>query len=431
MAAIITRRKWTRQPGAFVDVDLGNPLWDGGARFYTYGAITHDLVTRQVGTVSGVIPIGGQTGIVELVGTSGGNTNGISWPSTSAYDLTGPFTAFIRLIRNANTSSSYDRVFSRQLDAGANGKYGFLLSNTTGGVNSLYWEQHEGGSSITTPFNTQSAVSNTQYETYILVNDGSNLLMYRNGVLATTTAAVGLYPTAGQSLTLNIGNVGNGGIVPYDGAPVSIEFIGATLGAWNAAQVADFTQQSYQIVKPRTRRLYFGASGGTSFSGTPGLGSLVKTGKINALTIGYKFVPAVGSLVKTGEIPTLTRAFNFAPGAGSLVKTGEIPTLTRRFYFAPGAGSIPKTGEIPSLTIGYYLQPSAGSMVKTGHAPLLYAPFHPGAGSIVKTGHIPILTISGGTTTGQSTHSWFVKGIGVKTKIGVNSQVDSDSGDTP
>jgi hypothetical protein len=32
---------------------------------------------------------------------------------------------------------------------------------------------------------------------------------------------------------------------------------------------------------------------------------------------------------------------------------------------------------------------------------------------------------------GSNYHSWFVKAIGIKTKVNVNSQVDSETGDTP
>jgi hypothetical protein len=107
--------------------------------------------------------------------------------------------------------------------------------------------------------------------------------------------------------------------------------------------------------------------GGTSFSGTP----------------------AVSSLLKTGQIPTLTRGFVFTPGVASLVKTGQVPALTRPFIGTPAAASL------------------------------------------LKTGQVPVLTISGVVVAAASLHSWFVKGIGIKTKIVTNSQVDSDTGDTP
>ena len=204
----------------------------------------------------------------------------------------------------------------------------------------------------------------------------------------------------------------------------------------DAARHELYTRNPWQLFAKRARSPLLRLASGTSFSGTPGLGSLVKTGRGAVspgpvLVIGYNFAPAVGSAVKTGLTPNLTRAFNFAPGAGSLVKTGEIPTLTRRFNFVPGAGSMPKTGEIPNLTIAYKLQPIPGSMTKTGYAPLLFAPMTPSAGSIVKTGYAPTLIIGGGGTGGKNKNSWHVKAIGVKTKIDVHSQVDSDTGDTP
>ncbi|HLZ08891.1 MAG TPA: hypothetical protein VKT80_09910 [Chloroflexota bacterium] len=196
------------------------------------------------------------------------------------------------------------------------------------------------------------------------------------------------------------------------------------------AEALRASRSPWYLWMPKPRRFYAYAVASTaSFSGTPGLGSLVKTGVVSTLKIGYKFAPTAGSLVKTGKIPTLTRAFKLAPGAGSLVKTGQIPTLTRKFNFAPSTGSLVKTGKIPTLATGFKLQPAAGSIVKTGQTLTLSASMSPATGSIVKTGQVPVLAI--GVGSGALLHSWFIKGIGIKTKIGVHSQVDSDTGDTP
>ena len=258
---------------------------------------------------------------------------------------------------------------------------------------------------------------------------------YRNGASWSSGSLNGSTSSSGSYLT--IGGNADGTGLPSGGSAHFSSFAGTfelTLiwaRALSAADHAQLDDNPWQIFSPRTRRLYFGVTSGTSFSGTPGLGALIKTGKIPALTIAYQFVPTHGSLVKTGQIPTLTRAFIFAPTAGNIVKTGEIPTLTRAFHFTPGQGSVVKTGQIPTLTTAFKLTPLTGSLLKTGYPMTLHAPMYPLAGSIVKTGEVPNLTISGGTTIGKTVHSWFVKAIGVKTKIGVNSQVDSDTGDTP
>lgn len=81
----------------------------------------------------------------------------------------------------------------------------------------------------------------------------------------------------------------------------------------------------------RYLRAYFPSpSGGSSFSGTPGVASKVLTGQVPVLTISFKFTPAVASLVKTGQVPTLLISGPFigVPGVASKVLTGYTPILT-------------------------------------------------------------------------------------------------------
>lgn len=208
----------------------------------------------------------------------------------------------------------------------------------------------------------------------------------------------------------------------------------ALAAGWNYVMpdgdLAQLLANPYQIFEPRPRRLFFGTAS-SGFSGTPGLSSLVKTGQVPGLTTAFEFVPGVSSLDKTGKVPSAAIGVMLSPIVGDLIKTGEIPTLTRTFHFTPTVGDLVKSGQVPTLTRKFTFTPLTATLSKTGHATTLYAPMTPTAASLVKTGEIPNLTISGQTTAGKTVHSWFVKGIGVKTKVGVKSQVDSDTGDTP
>jgi hypothetical protein len=170
-----------------------------------------------------------------------------------------------------------------------------------------------------------------------------------------------------------------------------------------------------------------------AFNFSPVVSSLLKTGQAPSLSIGSAFTPSVASLVKTGQIPTLTKGFVFNPIVSSLLKTGQIPTMVRAFNFVPGVSSLVKTGQIPVLAGGIIFSPGTASLLKTGQVPVLSGQFSgaPGLGSLTKTGQVPTLAQSGTGGIGGLRHSWFVKGIGVKTKITTNSQVDSDTGDTP
>ena len=109
--------------------------------------------------------------------------------------------------------------------------------------------------------------------------------------------------------------------------------------------------------------------------------------------------------------PTAGASFSGTPVSGQIVKTGSVPTLVHSFVGTPASGSIVKTGSVPILSRNFIGVPVFGQ--------------------IVKTGQVPILSISGGVTASKMTHSWFVKAIGIKTKIVTQSQVNSDTGDTP
>ena len=138
----------------------------------------------------------------------------------------------------------------------------------------------------------------------------------------------------------------------------------------------------------------------------------------------------------TGAVALIPATSNFSgtPGVGAIAKTGEIPTLKKQFFFTPGVASLVKTGFQPTLARGLRLSPSPANIIKMGQKPNLSAPFHgvPGLAQIVKTGQIPVLALSGSGSGGIGPyHSFYVKPIGIKTKIAGTSQVDSDTGDTP
>jgi uncharacterized protein YodC (DUF2158 family) len=429
---IITRRKWLRQPSGFLNLDYSNPLIAGARQVYVpsndlLNVGNPNLNAGASGTwvKSGTVPVA-DSGLA--MGAKPVGASGYLYTPVQIYELTNvnPWTlaALVSFPTSPSSAQSIctialspgDPTHDRSISVESNSGY-FLAG-------SLY------NGSTRTVYDTTPVVASKLYAVVVSAITGGTLAIYVNGLLKGSLAIAGAGSPGYGSADLVMGYGSPAGATQGTNANSALltRFDGIN---WGGGEAQAFAENPWQLFAPRTRRLYFAAHSGTSFSGTPGLGSLVKTGKINGLVIGYEFVPTVGAMVKTGKNPALTRAFNFAPGVGSMVKTGEIPTLTRRFNFAPGVGSIPKTGEVPALTVAFKMQPAPGAMVKTGHAPLLYAPFYTGTGSMVKTGYAPTLTISGGPTAGQLKHSWFVKGIGVKTKGLTHSQVDSDSGDTP
>jgi hypothetical protein len=311
--------------------------------------------------------------------------------------------------------------------------FGFYADHT----NSSYRGAVTHGSGYTIigqPFGATSLATNTMYQLGVTF-DGTKAATYAYGsYVAPSNSSPGATSSGNQQYGLGAASDGTSTAASAGWSTAQILYAYVWNRALTAGEIAEITAFPWGTIFQRApQTMYFlgASSGGTSFSGTPGLGSLVKTGKINTLTINYKFVPAVGSIAKTGQIPVITKAFKFAPGAGSIVKTGQIPTLTKGFVFNPISGSLVKTGQIPTLTRKFFFTPLSGSIIKSGQRPSLAVTFNPGTGSLVKTGYAPNLTISGQVTVPQTKKSWFVKAIGVKTKIGVNSQVDSDTGDTP
>jgi len=427
--ALFLPQRWRRQPtGLSVELDLAHPLLRGGPRFYSYGFSTRNSVNGDFGTNSGVFP--GYVGRTTTISITNNSTNYLSWASSSFYDLPGPYTAFIRLIRHAVGSSNYDRVWHRDIKTTPpNGAYGFLITaNADGNPNGLYWSQYQGGTSNATYPPTWGAVSITEFETHVVVNTGAALKQYRNGIEVYSGAVSSLYPTTGQSLTLRFGAISDGSFAA--GAPCSVEFVGVTLGAWGESAVRQFTSAPYDILRPQRRILYFdAAAGGGDTPITVNAGSVTVTGYApTLLATAHQYVtPPVGSATFTGYAPTILNgaSFNITPSVGALSFTGYAPTafvtdphpitvpvgsaaftgytptvnVAGNTSIAPAVGSMTFTGYAPALlvTLNHSITVPVGSFAFTGYAPSVVSPleYTPGVGALALTGYSPTVVNTG------------------------------------
>ena len=296
MAAIITRRRWTRPPSGLVQPDWSNDIANGLQALFDQqnnsellsGAIpTSDIATRK-------------NGIQGVAETYSGTANQ-QYASTSALAITGALT--VAAYFDLNSLTNYSAIISKEGDPTTYMPYEIRLGRnpTDGQVDVIRaasgsFNEKYGTNSFSAP-----STGNLLVVTWPNRLIQSNPSIYVNGV----------------SQAINGGGGGGSGSTADNGASVWIgrRSNGATqldgklywVGLWNRAldvsEVSGLWTNPWQLFAKRTRRLYFGITSGTNFSGTPGLGSLIRTGRGAVspgpvLVIGYNFAPVVGSAVE-------------------------------------------------------------------------------------------------------------------------------------
>jgi hypothetical protein len=142
-------------------------------------------------------------------------------------------------------------------------------------------------------------------------------------------------------------------------------------------------------------------------------------------------IQGIASLPIAGTPAIAGANFTGTTVAGSKAINGQVSTIIFARNFTTVAGTKPLTGQVSSIVFARNLTTVAGGLIKTGQVSYIRVPFITVPGNIVKTGQVATLSIFA-PSVGGSTHSWYVKGIGIKTKTGVPfSQVDGDTGDVP
>lgn len=219
----------------------------------------------------------------------------------------------------------------------------------------------------------------------------------------------------------------------------------------------ELADNPYQLVRPVRRRTYGLAVASSSFTATPGVGTLTVTGRQPSVTAGASVTPGAGSLTITGRQPTVTTGsgLNVTPGTGTLTLTGYAPSVFNAVLYTadsttrtadttlvtadsvtasiavnvtPGTGTLAFTGagvagsddagffvgmpgaesgvsssgSAPSVTAGASIVPGVGTLTLTGRAPTVAAAatVTPGTGALTITGYTPVFAASTSVTPG-------------------------------
>lgn len=113
-------------------------------------------------------------------------------------------------------------------------------------------------------------------------------------------------------------------------------------------------------------------STGTSYSGTPGTGTLILTGYAPTVATPRLITPTTGALTLTGYAPTVAIPVTVTPSTGSLTLTGYAPAVTTPVVVTPSTGDLVLTGYAPTVTVsapGVSVTPDTASLVLTGYVP--------------------------------------------------------------
>lgn len=214
----------------------------------------------------------------------------------------------------------------------------------------------------------------------------------------------------------------NSSVISFTGVSTT-----ATKADWDGAVVRIY----FYITKSKTgdtvqKRVTAGEltgtyTAGTSYSGTPGSGSVSYTGVAPSVKTPRNMLPGSGVLTYTGKAPTAVLALvgtryaendtirlaengirrlvesavsssvNAAPGTGVITYTGKVPTVQTPRVMRPGVGAVTYTGIAPSVQTPRTIRPGVGAVTYTGVAPAVKTPRNmaPGSGTVTLTGVAP------------------------------------------
>ena len=300
-----------------------------------------------------------------------------------------------------------------------------------------------------------------QYHQIAVTYNAGVATLYINGASVATGSVPTLQRTdESHRLTLGYNAVGAGSTYPFYGQQQNTSLFSSCL---TPAQVKTLFDHPWSLGVYPNRQRYFGIAGGggditlalsgqaaTSTAGSllpqfavpmTGQGATVAAGttspSLSGVLAGAAISSTAGSLLPqfsipmTGQRATLT-AGSTTPGysfgltgqgmtsaTGSLLPVFGIPLTGQQITVTPGTMT-PFAGVVLALT-GQGMTSSTGTLGVQFEVPLT------GQGMTILPG---TMTPSGApVTTPVTQYSWKVKAIGVKTKIGTKSDVNSDTGD--
>jgi hypothetical protein len=255
-----TRSTLKRQPPVPLPIDRSNRFGAATQFFVTSfgGAQPVRLDSSAQATQSGIVGLADKDGWASQVATVGGSANRAEW-SQAGIDLSGPFTFALRIKRNASSSAAYDRVFHGfGTLATVASNCGFLLDGPgEANPDRLYFTSGASGDVTLTDTprpHTWTAVSTTDYETYVVTYDGTNGNFYRDGVLLSTWGVSG-FPAASLPNPIRIGTDD----ASSNGAAVNVQFAHIMRGALTAADVAVYCANPWQTLLAPAVRSRLGA----------------------------------------------------------------------------------------------------------------------------------------------------------------------------
>lgn len=493
MASILIRRNWRKQPPGAVEPDWKSPLLTNVKQLYngcdpTSGKPRNYANSQSVPAISGAVSRA-DTGLGigwQPVGAAGYVSEALTAAEINAAN---PWT-YACVVSPAVQQLQAIAVVAEGPGGGTRDR---ALYIGTGSTYSFIGYIYSGGA-INVGVNVGPVATPGNQYIVVLTAGGGAFTIYVNGVMIQQTTGIsgnGYTGYSSPSLVLGYGEQG----AANTGSTITLPlFLRADNYAWSAAEAEGFCDNPWQVWRPRLRRVWVGSSAvatapysevyqpwikpgvgpnparigrefaflgsqtlplGGNFSGTTIAGNKPLTGQVASLSLQYNFTSVAGNKPLSGQVATLSFQRNLSPIAGGLVKTGQVGALFQGNVFTTVVGNKPLTGQVATLSFqrNFTTIPGnkpltggvgsiafarnfgtiAGTLTKTGGIATLSIPFAGTTvpGGLVKTGKVASLSINSGPSTTQNFHSWFVKAIGVKTKISVNSQVDSETGDTP
>lgn len=149
-----------------------------------------------MGTISGATSIGAHGMQGFSFGTSNENTKYVEFASASGrvsdMAVTGDFTAAIAAIANSSTPSgaSYDRLASRNASTIGAGNWGFYITAPAHAQPQKVYFTYRSSDNLTDfyvgPVAAETALSQTQPETYVATMTGTTAKLWQNGTLVDT-----------------------------------------------------------------------------------------------------------------------------------------------------------------------------------------------------------------------------------------------------
>ena len=253
---------WDSQPQEAVDtdtsLDIGRDIEFGFVGSRSVGNFPRPVFGVHNGTQS----VRTKDGIATLVDTVATSPNYQSF-GVPSFTLGGPYSVAVRVNVTANSGPSYDRIFHCNYNASGNNRFGFFLTPASdGSPNRVYFDStsSDGTRGIIGYSTSHSTYTANQFQTYLAVNDGTNLILYcPEGPVLSAALSSKFFGTLIGDLRIGLDQVGSDNGAPCE---VSAAFIWSK--AISPASAARFVQGNnyLEIFAPRTIPVPVSADGG-------------------------------------------------------------------------------------------------------------------------------------------------------------------------